>query len=166
MIDKIWNLMTQCFPSDERSSYEIQKSLFNNPNYNCIIIEEKDMVVGFVCYWSFENFNYIEHLCVKKENRGQGLGEKLVKKVINKNKKIILEIEDTKVENNYMELKRLNFYKSLGFHLISCEYFQPPLNKNDQPIKMELLTYPILFTDEEIKDTINIIKNSVYKNRF
>ncbi len=166
MIDKIWGIMVEAFPNNERSSYNIQKGLFDLPNYNCKTIEENGEILGFICYWCFDDFNYIEHIGISKKHRGKGLGSKLIKEIINLGKKIILEIEDTQVKDNDKELKRLNFYKNLGFQLINQEYYQLPLNKNDKPIKMELLSYPKLFTDKEIKDTITIIKDNVYKNRF
>jgi hypothetical protein len=73
-------------------------------------------------YAEFKTFVFIDYLFVSKNARGQGLGHKLMEKMKQKGKPILLEVEPVNYDDSDTE-KRLHFYKREGFeHAVSIGY--------------------------------------------
>ena len=73
-------------------------------------------------YVEFDYFIFIDYLLVTREARGQGLGHKLLDRLKEKGKPIILEVEPVNYEDSDTE-KRLHFYQREGFqHAQSIGY--------------------------------------------
>ena len=69
-----------------------------------------------------DHFIFIDYLLVTIEARGQGLGHKLLDRLKEKGKPIILEVEPVNYEDSDTE-KRLHFYQREGFqHAQSIGY--------------------------------------------
>lgn len=82
-------------------------------------------------YAEFETFIFIDYLWVSSKSRGQGLGHKLIKKLKNSEKPIILEVEPVDYEDSDTE-KRLRFYKREEFtHAQSIGYNRKSLATNE-----------------------------------
>jgi len=64
-------------------------------------------------YVEFNHFIFIDYLLVTIEARGQGLGHKLLDRLKEKGKPIILEVEPVNYEDSDTE-KRLHFYQRGG----------------------------------------------------
>lgn len=161
--DEIFNLMQTSFPENEFRTFENQKNLLQNPHYKIITIKnENNNIIAFLAFWSFENFNFIEHLAVSPSCRGKGTGTKIVSDFMKENslKSIILEIEPPVTE---ISIKRLKFYEKLGFKLNNYEYFQLPLRENHSPLKLNLMSYPEKLTPTEFENIKNKIYSEVYK---
>ncbi len=161
--EKIFGLMQTSFPENEFRTFENQKNLLKNPHYKIITKEnEKNDIIAFLAFWSFENFNFIEHLAVDPSCRGKGTGTKIVSDFIKENssKPIILEIEPPTDE---ISIKRLKFYEKLGFKLNNYEYFQIPLRENQTPFKLNLMSYPEKLTPEEFENIKNKIHSKAYR---
>lgn len=96
-----------------RSSLEI--GLVNDEIY--VALDERSSCIGFV--WvitngAFHSFPYIHIIAVKSENRGQGIGKKLlqhVEDVYSNNKKLFLVVADFNPEAKHL-------YESLGYTAI------------------------------------------------
>lgn len=163
--DKIFELMQISFPENEFRTYENQKKLLENPSYNIITkVDSDNNVVAFLAFWSFNNFNFIEHLAVNPNFRGKGTGTKIVSEFINSNKEkpIILEIEPP---CDVISEKRLKFYEKLGFKLNDYEYFQPPLRENSKPYKLNVMSYPEKLNQKKFNEIKAVIHSNVYNFR-
>lgn len=156
--EQIFSLMEISFPKNEFRTFENQKKLLQNPYYNIITQEnEKNDVIAFLAFWSFNTFNFIEHLAVSPLCRGKGTGTKIMNDFINKNssKSIVLEIEPPSDE---ITVKRLKFYERLGFKLNNYEYYQLPLRENDSKARLNIMSYPQKLSPSEFQ----IIKTKIY----
>lgn len=149
------------FPENEYRTYANQKTLLKNPKYHIITKEnEQQKTVAFLAFWTFDEFNFMEHLAVSPTCRGKGTGTKLVSEFISDNfKPIILEIEPP-LDN--ISIKRMEFYKRLGFKLNEYQYFQMPLRKNDSPSELKIMSYPDKLKEEEFENAKNTIYHEVY----
>ena len=69
-------------------------------------------------YVELDYFIFIDYLLVLKESRGQGLAHKLLEKLKEKNKPIILKVEPVNYEDSDTK-KDSNFIKGKGFYMPS-----------------------------------------------
>ncbi len=89
-------------------------------------------------YAEFDRFLFIDYVWVSSQSRGQGTGHKLIEKLKQRNKPIILEVEPVDYDDTDSE-KRLHFYKREGFsHAQYIDYNRRSLATNEQT-PMEIL---------------------------
>ncbi|PFN96115.1 GNAT family N-acetyltransferase [Bacillus sp. AFS076308] len=156
--------LNQYFPIEEMKSKEHIETLMKERSE----IYHKDEGPNHVLmYVELDNFIFIDYLFVSKNDRGQGLGHKLMGKMKHRGKPIILEVEPV----NYGDsdtAKRLRFYKREGFeHAESIGYARRSLATNEIN-KMEILYWAPSNESEEIifdamKKTYNLIHT--YKDK-
>ncbi len=100
-------------------------------------------------YAEFEDFLFIDYIYVSGAARGQGIGHKLLEKMKNKGKPIILEVEPVDYEDTDTE-KRQRFYKREGFvHAKSIGYRRRSLATNEIN-EMEILFWAPKDESEEM----------------
>jgi len=127
-----WKIYESSFPSDERRTLELQKELIKNKQYNFFIVTKDKVLVAIITDWNFGDFLFVEHLAVKEDLKGKGIGTKLLKEYLSKNKqKIVLEVERPETE---IATKRIKFYEKIGFNLNDSDYIQPPYGKDKNPV--------------------------------
>ncbi|GLO65657.1 GNAT family N-acetyltransferase [Oceanobacillus kimchii] len=100
-------------------------------------------------YAEFNTFIFIDYVWVSAQTRGQGVGHKLIDKLKNKRKPIILEVEPVDYEDSDSE-KRLHFYHREGFkHAQSIGYNRRSLATNEET-PMEILYWSPNDDSEEV----------------
>jgi GNAT superfamily N-acetyltransferase len=127
--------LNQYFPIEEMKSREHMESLLKElPD----IYHKDEGPYHVLMYAELDNFVFVDYLFVSKDARGQGLGHKLIEKLKQKGKPIILEVEPVKYEDTDTE-KRLHFYKREGFeHAKSIGYMTRSLSTKEN-FEMEIL---------------------------
>lgn len=183
LFKKCWEIYCSNFPLNERRDLLEQKRIFEtycntdkeeNNSFNFIaLLKTEDnnkhiggevtiidntpcILVGIITYWNFSEVVFAEHLAISKNVQGIGIGKiaidylKRCAALKFNNKPIILEIE---VPNDFMTKRRESFYKKLDFNINTHEHFQPCFHKEDEPIEMQIMSWP------------QIIDNHTY-NRF
>lgn len=159
--DDVFSLMQKSFPKNEYRTYANQQKLLQNKYYRIIpYFGSKSEFLAFAAVWEFDSFKFVEHIAVSEKCRGMGIGSKIMSDIIQKsNTDIILEIEPPIDE---ISKKRLHFYEKLGFKLNDYPYMQLPLNKNDKPITLKILSYPQGLDEEKFKKIQRTIYLNVY----
>ena len=162
--DSLFKLMKQAFPSIERRSYEDQKNLLTENLYNIIADkDENENIIDFIASWEFNDFNFIEHFAVDSKMRGNGRGTSMLKDYLNKcNKPIYLEVE---LPENDISVRRIEFYKRMGFYLNNFEYLQPPMQKQDVFLPLKIMSYPRSVDEREFINFKNTVYDKVYKKQ-
>lgn len=153
-----YELMSEAFPLIERRHLKNQKNLLKNDNYKIVGYKENNKVIAFIAYWEFENFNFIEHFAVNDYYRGNGIGSKILKQYLNKfsERQVFLEVE---YPEDDISIRRIEFYKRLGFYLNDYKYVQPPLEEGNELLPLKIMSYPK--KAENIQ--LDKFKNEVYK---
>jgi predicted GNAT family acetyltransferase len=138
--------LNQYFPIEEMKSKEHMETLLKERKD----IYHKDEGPNHVLmYVELDDFVFIDYLFVSKDARGQGLGRKLLEKLKQKGKPIILEVEPVDYEDTDSE-KRLKFYKREGFeHASSIGYARRSLATNKLN-EMEILYWSPSNESEEL----------------
>ncbi len=108
------------YPQDavDNFNYKLTKKEFStNPYLKIITYVEKDKIIGFLLYSLIYDRIEIEQFEVVFDKRKKGIGEKLLKYLIEK-------YENTNINNITLEVKEnniaaINLYKKYGFEIIS-----------------------------------------------
>lgn len=121
------DVYTVSFPIYEQRTDIQQREAFSSSHYHLDCYMESERFVGFIAYWTFDEYVYVEHFAINPEMRGCGLGGKILNALINsENKRVILEIDPVTDE---MSLARMRFYKSYGFSENAFPHIHPAYRK-------------------------------------
>lgn len=158
-------LYEEAFPFDERRDFSDFLEILKNDSHFKLCIGtdcETNGFLGFISYWDFESFVYIEHFAVLSKERNQGIGRQMLKWFfghIGSNRNIVLEVEppvDSLTE------RRVNFYQSLGFSIWnSYLYIQPPYSPGRSSMELRLMTKGNL-SEDELDGYARTIHSAVY----
>ncbi|TKD71892.1 GNAT family N-acetyltransferase [Pseudalkalibacillus hwajinpoensis] len=120
--------LNQYFPIQEMKSKEHMDLLLSEKGH----IYNKDEGPNHVLmYADLPDFIFVDYIFVSSDARGQGLGKKLIEKLKEKNKPIILEVEPVDYDETDTE-KRQRFYLREGFkHAKSIGYRRRSLATNE-----------------------------------
>ncbi len=137
-LKKVRKIYEQSFPPNERRAFEKVINLLADKRFYLFAVTFENEVVGMLSKWDFSTFVYIEHFAVSEEFRGNGLGSHVLQKVIrDESRQIVLEVE---LPEDEFSLKRIKFYKQLGFSICSESYIQPPYDKYKEAVPMLIMT--------------------------
>ncbi|AYC28641.1 GNAT family N-acetyltransferase [Paenisporosarcina cavernae] len=143
--------LNQYFPVEEMKSQEHMETLLKEKGEYYIKDEGPKHVLMYV---EFENFTFVDYLFVSKEARGEGLGKKLLNKLKEKNKAILLEVEPVNYEDTDTE-KRLRFYAREGFqHASRIGYNRRSLATGENNAMEILYWSPTNQPEEEIYEAM------------
>lgn len=154
-------LMISSFPSEEyRSLEELRRYTDTKPHFYNNIIFHHDNPVGFITYWNFGHFYYVEHFAIDPSQRNGGHGKNVLNHLCQQlNSPIILEVEAPEEE---MAIRRINFYKRHGFTLWEKSYMQPPYKPGDNYLPMLLMAYGNLECGKDFEPVKAQIYREVY----
>lgn len=147
------------FPVDERRDFEDLLSIAESEDFfHADIYVENDETIGFITYWHFPEFIYIEHFAVHENTRGKGFGNIILTNLLeNSALPIILEVE--KPENETSR-RRIRFYENMGFTLCEKPYIQPAY----APEKNSLSLFLMHYGDIDMNISFEHVKNTLYKH--
>ena len=158
--DLFFDILKNSFPENERRDYSSQEGLLDNSNYKPLVFKENGEILAIMAIWEFEDFVYIEHLAVDNKLRGKGIGTELIKNYLNKcKKKVFLEVEPPSCD---VSKKRILFYEKLNFYLNDFYYLQQPLNPNDKPLELKIMSYSNHISEKEFDEYKKVIYKEVY----
>ena len=138
--DKMFDIMQQSFPSAEYRPKHRQYAILSDSNYNVNVLKEKDEISAFIATWNLQNFVFAEHFAVKETLRGHGIGSEFLKTYIETlDYPLVLEVENL---NDEISLRRIEFYKRLGFVFTDICYDQPNFQKYSKTIPLKVMYHP------------------------
>jgi predicted GNAT family acetyltransferase len=119
--------LNQYFPVEEMKSKQHMELLLKEKGD---IYHKDEDQYHVMMYAELKDFIFIDYVFVSKDARGQGIGHKLLDKLKQKGKSIILEVEPVDYEDTDSE-KRQKFYQREGFkHAESIGYRRRSLATN------------------------------------
>ena len=159
--DTIYELLKQCFPSDEYRTYDQQRALLDNPYYQIYVLsDENKQIKAFMAIFEFEQIAHIEHFAVNPLYRNGGLGSKMLNDVVALlNKRVCLEVE---LPDNEMASRRIAFYKRNNFYLNEYPYMQPPMSLGKKAIPLFIMTSQSKVRKEEFNKIKTLLYTKVY----
>lgn len=152
-------LYMNSFPTEERRPWDdiAGQSQRRSPELLAIVADGR--LAGMLTLWTFDRFAYVEHLVIDPALRGHGVGSDAMRSLIDRTgvKPVVLEIEPPVAEHPET-IRRLKFYRSLGFSTIDTDYIQPPYTPGLPAINLHLLATTIL----PAGSTARTLHNEVY----
>jgi len=127
--------LNKYFPVEEMKSKEHMEMLLQEKGD---VYHKDEGPYHVLMYAEFDTFIFIDYVWVSAKSRGKGIGHKLLAKLKNRNKPIILEVEPVDYEDSDSG-KRLHFYRREAFsHASSIGYNRRSL-ATDEETPMEIL---------------------------
>ncbi len=152
-------LLIQSFPKEEHNDLHILREHADCfAHYYSNVILDNDIPVGFILYWDFGDFYYVENVAIHPDQRNTGYGRQLFELLTRQfNRPIVLEVEPADEE---IALRRINFYKRLQFVLWDGEYHQPSYRSEGDSRPMHLMVWG---DTNVVIPPFDLIKNTLYK---
>lgn len=160
------SLYNSTFPHDQKRLYEDEKHLDNyikmkGGKFNAFSAVDGDLYLGFLSYWTFEGYTYIEHFAVAPEQRGKNLGRLMLEHLFKEvSPNVLLETEPGDTPEAQ---RRIEFYEKNGFRVRKeFNYTQPSYGgKGQVAVPMLLMTHGDvnLHNIDSIKDMLREVYN-------
>lgn len=142
------DLYLSAFPLYERRNPDTLPDIFARADYHVDAWVSEDKLLGFLAWWSNDDFSFVEHYAIHPDSRSFGFGSRFLQEWMNEHKEtIILEIEPVVDE---LTGRRLSFYQRLLFSTNEhIRHEQPPYHKGLQAVPLEVLSFPGKITEEQ-----------------
>ncbi len=132
-------LYENAFPEVERRPTSIWLDMRNKESdFRIDGIYLGERCTGFIAYWLFGGFAYVEHFAVDGSCRGQGTGSQTLALLRGRvgQKPVVLEVE---LPKNDTARRRIAFYERNGYTLLPDAYVQPPYRPGGESLPMKLM---------------------------
>ena len=145
-------LYNSSFPENERRLYKSAEHVANfikekGGKFHGFAVDDRSgdpemqgPFLGFLTYWTFEGYVYIEHFAVNPEFRGKRIGRDMLHhlfKTVSEN--VLIEVEKPETDE---ARRRIAFYEREGFKLREdINYVQPPYSAAQSGVEMMLMTH-------------------------
>lgn len=139
---KIYN---ESFPPDERRIYRDEAHLeefikIKGGRFSAFAAKDGGVFAGFMSYWRFDGYIYVEHFAVSPQLRGKNIGSLMLRHLIDSvGGNVLIEVEHPVTAD---AARRIRFYERNGFRIRDeFRYLQPPYGPGQQPVELLLMTH-------------------------
>lgn len=153
------DLYVVSFPIFEQRSAAQQADAFQSEQYKLLAFTEGEAFLGFISYWEFDTYCYVEHFAVNAELRGKGYGSTMLREFQQSTGKLIL-LEIDPITDSVSEA-RLRFYKKCGFHENPYPHRHPAYRGEYHPHPLIVLTSKRAMSKEEYQMFYKDLKETV-----
>lgn len=162
--DDVYALFQQSFVPSELRPYQYMKDLFQQGLFCIYACYSKQELQGAMIVWELKHCVYLENFAVHEKMRGQGLGSDLMKQFCQMyvNDFLFLEVEEPYDD---FSRRRIQFYERMGFILNPYDYIQPTFRQGDQPVILNMMTYPEMMDEQKYQKIKKEIFEVVYQQK-
>jgi GNAT superfamily N-acetyltransferase len=145
LFQKANKLLQDSFVAEEYREYT--QELLQNPVFTMRAVFAEQSFVGVITCWEFEEFVFLEHIATDPKVRGQSIGALVIQATIDLHRGMIHigEIERPETE---IAVRRMGFFKRLGFQINPYDYIQPPYGEGKAPVPMLMISLPEILSQE------------------
>ena len=160
--DSYYSQMTTLYESSflyeqRRELHQLKHEMLTSKHFYVHALLADSEFVGFINYWQFHTFCFVEHFAITPQLRGKKLGSKVLSKLKDTvTSSIVFEV-DTPTSD--VAARRIEFYERAGFHIIPNDYLQPPYRPSDIPFPLLIMTDNQHFVSKHFDS----IKKTIYK---
>jgi GNAT superfamily N-acetyltransferase len=132
------NLYSDRFPLKERrTEAQLSKLLGEEEPMNFLAVYQDSTLAGFIIWWDFSHFGYIEHFAKLPACHGKDFGHDVLELIRQWSPRTLLEVEIPSDENGQ---HLIWFYERNDFFIVNKDYFQPPYRKGGTFFPMYLMS--------------------------
>ena len=148
------------FPLNERRSEAAQQAALDDGRYRLDAWLDDGRFIGFMGWWDFAPYRYVEHVAVAPESRSGGYGKSILEQwLASSAKPVLLEIEEP-VDD--LTRRRLGFYQRLGFIEIPGIHAQPNYQGGGPEARMQVLSWPAPISERQRLDFVDLLHREVW----
>lgn len=140
------NLYASAFPYHEKREERAKHAALANPAYHLEAWQFDNTFVGFIGYWMFKHYAYIEHLAIEPSVRSRGFGKQILERFLATHPQTVLEIDPLTTDIAH---RRLRFYQSLGFIQNDFAHHHPSYHAEMSDHKLIVLSSKQALSDEQ-----------------
>ena len=157
VLELIEHTYMDSFPEAERRPFVALCELLRyEPKFHVLALYREKKYVGFITYWLFNGFVYVEHFAVDGCARNGGVGATAMQQFLNSQKlPVVLEVE---APTDEISRRRIAFYERLGFVLDTHTYLQPPYRSGGDWVDLRLMTWGEL----DLSHAFESVKHTLY----
>lgn len=137
--ERVFGLYQEGFPLHEQRTREKQEAVLNNPAYFCCSLWDGAGFAGLLMLWEGPGFTYVEHFAVVPERRGGGFGGRVLARLIEQGKPVVLEIDPPA---DGISRRRQGFYERAGFSANPWPHVHPPYRSGFAGHELVVMTCP------------------------
>ncbi len=138
--EKVFGIMQEAFPPAEYRPKQKQFELLKDNNYRLTASYGENGITAFIGGWYLNGFMFVEHFAVSSRFRNRGIGSAFLKEYISTlSLPVVLEVENL---TDDISLRRIEFYKRLGFILTDICYDQPNFQNHSTTIPLRIMYHP------------------------
>ena len=161
-LDVAAQLYESAFPPIERRDTILWKMLGQEePLFHLDAIRDSNgLWVGFISYWTFSDFVYVEHFAIEPTCRGNNMGGNAVDALLNEAAvPIVLEVE---LPTDSLSRRRIAFYQKHGLSLIEKDYMQPPYREGFKWLPLYIMCSNADFAHTHFAHIVDTLRKQVY----
>jgi ribosomal protein S18 acetylase RimI-like enzyme len=149
------------FPITERRHFDDLLALLSDPDMYLCALLDTDQLIGFILYWQWPDFLFVEHFVIDPDQRGKQYGQQVLAQLLKLDSPYyILEVE--RPEDDISQ-RRVRFYERQGFTLNLYDYWQPPYQPGMVAVPMRLMSIPAITHAQDFERFSKLIKTRVYQ---
>lgn len=168
LYDGFKRIFESSFPVSERRTYgSLERLIETEERFHCEVVsfdsrtdvpDDRFSCDAIICYWTFEEFLYVEYLAIDDRLRGGGHGTAIMRLLTVHARTVVLEVEPPA---DSLTRRRVGFYERLGFVLCPDSYVQPSYGVVPG-IEMRIMVYGLEAMPGSVQQAITILKRRVY----
>lgn len=153
-VERLW---LEAFPEEERREVSAQRlNTDTQPKFHCLVAEDPQ-VIGFLSFWDFDSFCYVEHFATEPAVRNAGYGSAILQEMLRRaSKPTVLEVEEPTTE---LSRRRIGFYSRNGLILWDVPYLQPAYRAGGAKVPMRLMATAPLTVEKDYP----FVRHTLYK---
>lgn len=149
---EMWKLYQEAFPVEEQRTLEEQSLILKKDDYHLYVFLAEEQFIGFIMWWDFTPYRYIDHFATAVKNRNKGFGKTILTQFLEQNTKpVLLEVE---LPTSDINQRRIQFYERLGLKLNPHFYTIPTVDADQRPWQLLVMSYPDLITEKDLKQFV------------
>ena len=131
---------TAAFPRGERRDFALVGDLLaHERRFKLCLLSHESQYIGFMSFWQFDDFVYLEHFAISESRRNEGWGGKALKQFTGRQAHpVVLEAEPPGDE---WSRRRIAFYERQGFAAYPDPYLQPTYSAGEPWLPLCLMKY-------------------------
>ena len=114
-------------------------------------------------YWETDDFIYVEHFCILPEMRSRRYGQRILEKLSEQGKVIILEIDPPVDE---ISVRRKGFYERCGFAENPYHHVHPPYHRGNSGHELVVMSSPRQISSAEYENYNQYLNGRVMRGCF
>lgn len=164
LFNGMWDIYEKSFPETELRKISNLRSVMQNGHCKVIVHYTQEGVVGFIIFWEYADFIYLEFFATNPDMRNGGYGAHILRDFIAEHQKpLILEIDGMVDE---ISNRRCGFYKREGFILNHYNHRPTAYNDKNVHLDMHIMTYKQAISQEQYDKFNEILTNDIMSNLY